>query len=253
MQIQEILGTPFTKIILSNKIDKSFAYNKSVVVPIQLRGRPGWQMTLYTDKQAFQENFTTVSQMTARVQELFEHKYKQLNFFGATEDIELKIGKRGKTIVSKHRHAAVSVSSSEHNRNKKYLINENDRILPLIDMGVMTNDGKIVRSQYDKFRQINKFLEMIDDTLKNWDKPSITVIDFGCGKSYLTFVLYYYLTFIRKLNATVIGLDLKSEVIEKCNIVAEKYGYKNLSFQIGDINGFKPTKSIDMVVSVARM
>ncbi len=250
MQIHEFINKPFIKLILSNKIDKSFAYNKSVVVPIQLRGRPAWQMTLYTDKQAFQENFTDFGQMAMRVAELFEHKYKQLNLFGATEDVELRIGKRGKTIVSKHRHAAVSVTPSEHNRGKKYLINENDKILPLIDMGVMTADGRVVRSQYDKFRQINKFLEMIDDTLKDWDRPSITVIDFGCGKSYLTFVLYYYLTFIRKLNATVIGLDLKAEVIEKCNIVAEKYGYKNLSFQIGDINGFKPTTQIDMVVSL---
>lgn len=250
MQITELLNKPFSKLILSNKTDKSFAYNKSVIAPIQLRGKPAWQMTLYTDKQAFQENFTTHQQMVARVQELFEHKYKQLNFFGTDEDIELKISKKGKMLVSSHKHSSVSVKASEHNRVKKYLINENDKILPLIDMGVMTNDGKIIKSQYDKFRQINKFLEMVDDTLKNWDKPSITVIDFGCGKSYLTFVLYHYLTVIRKLNATVIGLDLKSEVIEKCNIVAEKYGYKNLSFQIGDINGFKPTKQIDMVVSL---
>ncbi len=107
-----------------------------------------------------------------------------------------------------------------------------------------------ILEQMDKFRQINKFLEMVDDTLKNWKKSTITVIDFGCGKSYLTFVLYYYLTVIKKLNAKVIGLDLKEEVIEKCNIVAEKYGYKNLSFQIGDINGFKPTEEIDMVVSL---
>ena len=250
MQITEILNKPFSKLILSNKIDKSFAYNKSVIVLIQLRGKPAWQMTQYTDKQAFQENFTTHQQMIARVQELFEHKYKQLNFFGADEDIELKIGKKGKVLVSKHKHSTVSIKAAGHNRVKQYLINENDKILPLIDMGVMTSDGKIINSQRDKFRQINKFLEMVDDTLKNWDKPSITVIDFGCGKSYLTFVLYHYLTVIRKLNATVIGLDLKSEVIEKCNIVAEKYGYKNLSFQIGDINGFKPTKQIDMVVSL---
>ena len=102
----------------------------------------------------------------------------------------------------------------------------------------------------DKFRQINRFLEIIDDTLKTWKNKKITLLDFGCGKSYLTFVLYHYLTEIRKLDAKVIGLDLKSEVIEKCNIVAEKYGYKNLSFQIGDINGFIPSEQIDMVVSL---
>jgi SAM-dependent methyltransferase len=250
MQITEILNKPFSKLILSNKIDKSFAYNKAVIMPVKLRNQNAWQMTLYTDKQAFQENIMSKTDLINKVQELFKNKYKQLNYFGSDEDIELKISKKDKLLVSKHKHAKVIIEHSEHNNTKQYLINENDKILPLIDMGVMTNDGKIIKSQYDKFRQINKFLEMVDDTLKNWDKPSITVIDFGCGKSYLTFVLYHYLTVIRKLNATVIGLDLKSEVIEKCNIVAEKYGYKNLSFEIGDINGFKPTEQIDMVVSL---
>ena len=250
MQITELLSKPFSKLILSNKIDKSFAYNKAVITPIKLRNQNVWQMTLYTDKQAFQENLLSLKDLITRIQELFEIKYKQLNFFGETEDTELKVSKKGKILISKHKHANVNIKASEHNRTKNYLISENDKILPLIDMGVMTNDGKIIKSQYDKFRQINKFLEMVDDTLKNWNKKTITVIDFGCGKSYLTFVLYHYLTEIRKLDAKVIGLDLKSEVIEKCNIVAEKYGYKNISFQIGDINEFKPSEQIDMVVSL---
>ena len=250
MQIPELLSKPFFKLILSNKVDKSFAYNKSVIVPIQLRGQNVWQMTLYTDKQAFQKNIMSGAELINKVQELFRNKYKQLNFFGTDEDIELKIGKKDKILISKRKHANVIIKPSGHNRIKQYIIDTGDKILPLVDMGVMTNDGKIIHSQYNKFRQINKFLEMVDASLRNWPKKSITVIDFGCGKSYLTFVLYYYLTTIRGLNAHVIGLDLKSEVIEKCNIVAEKYGYKNLSFQIGDINGFKPVGEIDMVVSL---
>ena len=250
MQLNELLNRPFSKIILSNKKDKSFAYNKVVISPIQLKEKQAWQVALFTNKQAFQENFKMLSELENRVQELFELNYKQLNFFGVDEDIEIKINKKGKFFVSTHKHTKQQIEVHAHNRNKNYLLAENEKIPPLIDMGVMTKDGKIIHAQRDKFRQINKFLEMIDDTLKTWKQPNITVIDFGCGKSYLTFVLYYYLTKIKGLNAKVIGLDLKEEVIEKCNIVAEKYGYKNLFFQIGDINGFKPTEKIDMVVSL---
>ena len=250
METAEFLNKPFSKLILSNKTDKSFAYNKAVILPIKLRNKNAWQITLYTDKQAFQKNLASEKELINQVQELFKNKYKQLNYFGADEDIELKVSKKNKILISKRKHKNIIIEPSEHNRTKQYIINQGDKILPLIDMGVMTCEGKIIRSQYDKFRQINKFLETIDDTLKNWGEKSITVIDFGCGKSYLTFVLYYYLTVIRKLNANVIGLDLKSEVIEKCNIVAEKYGYKNLEFQIGNIDGFKPQKQIDMVVSL---
>lgn len=250
MQLNELLIKPFLKIILSNKKDKSFVYNKAIVVPILLKGKQAWQLSLYTDKQAFQENFTTLQKLQNRIQELFEIKYKQLNFFGADEDIEMKISKKGKLLVSGQKHKSINIKTEEHNRIKNRILKENEKIPPLVDIGVMTKDGKIIHSQMDKFRQINKFLEMVDDTLKNWNKSTITVIDFGCGKSYLTFVLYYYLTVIKKLNAKVIGLDLKEEVIEKCNIVAEKYGYKNLSFQIGDINGFQPAENIDMIVSL---
>ena len=250
MQPDDILNQPFSKIILSNKIDKSFAYNKAVIVPIQWRNKQIWQMTLYTDKQAFQENLKTLSELKKRIQELFQIKYKQLNFFGTTEDIELKLSKKGKILVGRHKHATNAIQAQKHNRTKNRLLDEGEKILPLIDMGVMNKDGKIIAGQMDKFRQINKFLEMVDDTLKNWSESDISVIDFGCGKSYLTFVLYYYLTQIKNLDARVIGLDLKEEVIEKCNIVAEKYGYKNLSFQIGNINAFQPDQKIDMVVSL---
>lgn len=244
MQLNELLKQPFSKIILSNKTDKSFAYNKAVIVPVQIKKKSAWQATLYTDKQAFQENLMLFNDLQNYLQKLFKTKYKQLNFFGATEDVEMKISKKGKLFVSSHKHEACAIKTQMHNRPKNYLLPENEKIPPLIDMGVMTKDGQIIHAQMDKFRQINKFLEIIEDTLKNWTKKDITIIDFGCGKSYLTFVLYYYLTEIKKLKATVIGLDLKEEVIEKCNIVAEKYGYKNLSFQIGDIHGFKPTHTI---------
>ena len=117
-------------------------------------------------------------------------------------------------------------------------------------MGLMTKDGKLIHAQMDKFRQINKFLEFIDDSLKSWNKKEISLIDFGCGKSYLTFITYYYLTKIKGLKAHVIGLDLKEDVIKNCNKIDQKYDYKDLHFEIGNIAGYKPKTPIDMVISL---
>ena len=250
MTLERYLKTPFIKLILSNKKIKSNAYNKAVVEPITLKNKSAWQLTLYTNKQAFQENILTIESLINRIEELFQNQYKQLNILGIQEDVEIRQSKRGKVLESHYKHAQQQSTPKAHNRIKNYLISENQKIPALIDMGVMTKEGKIIHAQMDKFRQINKFLEIIDDTLKNWTKKEITVIDFGCGKSYLTFLTYYYLTEIKGLNAHVIGLDLKEEVIEKCNIVAEKYGYKNLHFEIGNIAGYKPKCPVDMVISL---
>ncbi len=249
MELKQYFNTPFVKVILSNKKDKSYAYNKAVIEPIVLKKKPAWQLTFYTNTQAFQENLKTLSELSNRIDELFQNHYKQINIFGTAQDTEIKISKRGKLMESCHKHSPVCTKIA-HNRTKNYIIPEGQKIPALTDMGVMTKDGKIIQSQMDKFRQINRFLEMIDDTLKTWQKKEITVLDFGCGKSYLTFLTYYYLTEIKGLKAHVIGLDLKEEVIEKCNIVAEKYGYKNLHFEIGNIAGYKPQTSIDMVISL---
>jgi hypothetical protein len=116
-------------------------------------------------------------------------------------------------------------------------------------MGVLTLSGQVVKSKYDKFRQINRFLELVDDVLKDEEQP-LHIIDFGCGKSYLMFVLYHYLTFLRKMEVQITGLDLKADVIEKCSAAARKYGYDGLRFEAGDIGGYHPQGPVDMVVSL---
>ncbi len=234
------------KVIISKPRKKNETYQKIVIE----KKEKYYQIAKYTEKQVFHENIDS-SEIAQKCFSLTENHYAQVNAWSNEFEFYILISKKGSATMKRTKLKGTIVNSSDsHNRKKNYILEEGTPIPPLVDMGVFTKDGKVVRTMYDKFKQINRFIEMIDDALKSTNLSEIHVIDFGCGKSYLTFILYYYLTEIKKMKATIIGLDLKADVIKHCNEVASKYGYSGLSFEMGDINGYQTPFDVDMVITL---
>lgn len=242
--LTQIFNENVLKIVISNKKEKNYKYNKIV---LELKS-DYYYVSKYTEKQVFNEK-VNVSNIISYMNEMIFY-FKQYNFF--TENIEfmIKISKKNKIFFSKRTSQNNIVLNLNNNREKKYILNEGNKIELLIDMGIFTSDGHVVNSMYDKFKQINRFLEIIDDALKNKEYKQLNIIDFGCGKSYLTFVVYYYLTEIKNIKANIIGLDLKKDVIDNCNKIAEKYGYTGIKFEVGNINGYEVKCDVDMVITL---
>lgn len=240
--IDNVTSEGAIKITLS-KPNKDAEYRKITVSKTD-KGYFGEQ---FTEKQVFHKNIS--QKELANFIKTASDMYLQLNMWTKDTEHIVLISKKGK-ISYKRKNIQTAPVTKEQNRKKQYLINEGDNVPPLVDMGIFTKEGKVVRSMYDKFRQINRFLELINDEIKKRDYKEINIIDFGCGKSYLTFVLYYYLTEIMGIKANITGLDLKDEVIENCNKSAKRYGYTGLKFEIGDINGYKTAIKPDMVITL---
>ena len=238
-QIERLLPQ-MTRIIVSNRLDKTYQYRKVEVTWTTVRGKELCQIAAYTEKQVFQEN-VDVEELADKLLVHFPEHLCQMNIFTEEKEYSFKMTKKGKLLTNATRLPA---------KQKNYILQEGMTVPPLVDMGIFTKEGKVVRSMYDKYKQINRFVELVDDVLKNETKDEIYILDFGCGKSYLTFVLYYYIVEIRKKKAEIIGLDLKADVIKHCNETAEKYGYDHLHFELGDINGYKTKMPVDMVVTL---
>lgn len=245
-KIDQLAKQELQKIIISKPVEKSAEIRKIVIE----QKKDDYQAARYTEKQVFHDHIKR-EDLGSYLLTSLENSFLQLNAFDAEKEYILLLSKKGKmTFKSKRKESGAGKVSTEHNRKKNYILEEGQVIPPLVDMGVFTKEGKIVRTMYDKFRQINRFLEIVDDGVKEYTKDEIHIIDFGCGKSYLTFILYYYITEIKKMKAQVIGLDLKKDVIAKCNETAQKYGYDGLRFELGDINGFQTPFDVDMVVTL---
>lgn len=215
-----------------------------------LKKADAYQIEKLTEKQAFHEHTADRQVLAERILEWLNGTFRQLNGFGNGTEFIFLVSKKGKVTFQTKKTALAPGTQDAHDRKKRYLLEEGEIIPPLVDMGVFTAEGKVAASMYDKFRQINRFLEIIDDAVRTLRTQRLNIIDFGCGKSYLTFVLYYYLTQKRRLKVQMVGLDLKADVMERCSRAAQQYGYEGLRFEVGDINGYRAPFDVDMVVSL---
>ena len=238
-----IAGDLPIKIIASNK-EKSSPWKKVVCEKIIDQ----YHISKYSETQVFNENISE-KDLTKFVENMLVD-FKQINAFCESTEYQLKRSKKDKYFVTKIVKTTKIIPRETQNIQKNRIFPENIVIEPLVDMGVFTRDGKVVRTMYDKYKQINRFIELIDNKVRELDLKSINVIDFGCGKSYLTFIVYYYFRFIRNIKINMIGLDLKQDVIDNCNKSARKYGYETLKFQVGDIKDYKPEFDVDMVITL---
>ena len=247
--LDEVFEKEVIKIVISNKVKKDEKYNKVNISLKENNKNKFYQIEKFTDKQVFHENIK-IDEINEKVYEIIDGKYKQMTAWSSSETLDLKISKKGKIFLGKKKNDNSKIITKGHNKEKNYILKEGMIIEPLIDLGVFTKEGKVVNSKYDKYKQINRFIEIIDDEIKKNDYKELTILDFGCGKSYLTFVLYYYFVKIKNINVKMIGLDLKEDVIKKCNEIAKRYNYDNLHFELGDINGFKYNNKVDMVITL---
>lgn len=245
--LDEIFALPIRRLTISNP-DSGAAYKKIVMTPMLVRDQQVFQLEQFTATQAFHDNLP-FREARRRVERLME-QYKQLDCTAQGAVFCLKRSKKGKIFFQKQAAAQVPVTLGAHNRQKQYLLPEGTPVPPLVDLGVMTPDGRVVKAKYDKFKQINRFVELVDDALGKDPAEELRIVDFGCGKSYLTFILYYYLTEILHRKVRITGMDLKRDVIEHCGKVAEKYGYEGLHFICGDIKDYQPDGAIDMVITL---
>ena len=250
--VLEVVDAKISRAVISNNKSKDAEYRKiGINLKEDLKGKEFYQIEKFTQKQVFHENIER-SELEDKISGFLDSGYRQMDAWSENMNYTLKISKKGKVFLGKKKsdNSVICSKSKQHNKTKEYILKEGMDIQPLVDLGVFTKDGKVVNSKYDKYKQINKFIELIDHEIRKRNDEELTILDFGCGKSYLTFVLYYYFTEIKKIKVNMIGLDLKADVIKKCNQIAERYGYENLKFELGDINGYKFNNKVDMVITL---
>lgn len=247
--LQDNLNIEFRAAVLSNPRKKDGPV-KVKVRPLLKKQQLMFQVEMFQNCQAFHRNVD--AREACRLLEEHMENMRQMHMETAGAVYTVLVSKKGRVTVKKkaqeNREKEVDMS---HNRKKRYILEEGVPVPFLKDLGVMTTEGRVVNSKFDKFRQINRFLEFIEDILPELDRDrELTILDFGCGKSYLTFAMYYYLHELKGYDIRVIGLDLKKDVIGHCNELGQKYGYEKLRFLEGNIADYKGADRVDMVVTL---
>lgn len=250
--LQEILNKDLQQIILSNSRHPE-QVQKAKIRPVLIRGELVFQETAYRGTQVFHENFTA-EQMTDRICLALAEQFRQGEFTAKSLQATALVSKKGKLTLKVKNNTSPEqedLQALSHNRTKHYILEEGKPVDFLVGLGVQTPDGRVTKARFDKFRQINRYLEFIEDVIDELPTDrTIQIIDFGCGKSYLTFAMYYYLHELQHRDIQVNGLDLKTDVIKHCNELAEKLGYDRLKFERGDISTYEGTDVADMVVTL---
>lgn len=226
--------------------------SKVRIRPVEIKGKLLFQCQETVGTKEFHKNMTKDDAIT-RISDWMNGTFKQMQLESDTCTASVLVSKKGTMTIKKkpHMKGTGKPVNLAHNRKKRYILEEGIPVPFLQDLGVMTKEGKIVRTRYDKFRQINRFLEFIEDILPALPRDrELTILDFGCGKSYLTFAMYHYLHCLKGYPVRIIGLDLKKDVITRCNLLAEQYGYEKLRFYHGDIASYEGVDHVDMVVTL---
>lgn len=234
---------------ISQPRKKSNELKRVKLKPVEIKGQYHIQIEYQYERILKHENIL-LEEFPHSFDYLMEH-FRQIHGQFTDCTIQIQLSKKNKVTWKEERTEKTRKVSLYHNRKKNYLLDESTIYPFLVRLGVQTQDGKVKKQKYDKFRQINRFIEFIDDSLEYLPKnKQIRILDFGSGKSYLTFALYHYLKIEKGLDIRVTGLDLKKEVIEECNIIAKDLNYDQLEFLVGDINDYHEETSVDMVVTL---
>lgn len=255
MTIEELLEQCIQKNLIDLTISGLKKKNEELPVkikvrPVAMKDKIEYQVSEFIGRKVFHKNYKK-DELKKKITDWMQEDYKQAQFTMTDATAQILSGKHSQTVKYKKCKEVRVQRDLSHNRTKRYILPEGTPVGFLIDLGVMTKEGKIVRQKYDKYRQINRFLEFVEDILLQLSKErEQTIIDFGCGKSYLTFAMYYYLKELKGYDIRIIGLDLKEDVIAHCNELKDKYGYGKLSFLVGDIASYTDVDAVDMVVTL---
>lgn len=237
------------KAVLSQPVDE-LSDAKITVRPISSKNGRAYQLERFRGTKVFHENLNADALLKFFRSEL-DGRYRQALIVTSDSTAQYSLRLNGSYKRSMSASVPKPGLSESHNREKSYILAEGENIPALVDLGVFSADFHIVKAKYDKYKQINRFIELVDQELSKDGRRKLTILDFGCGKSYLTFILYYYLTVKRGMDAEIIGYDLKEDVVEKCNAVAGKYGYSGLHFIRADVTrDALYDKKIDMIVTL---